>query len=358
MTATAQASSRKGTVSRRLLPFVPVALGVLAQSGVVGSGGGTAATQSAPGPNDTKPAVCGDDITDFHVCHSDYPTGCSAKAGYDGYLNYLKNQLVDPARTPEGKPMTPADFIGLDGNLPSGLAKNNHEQFKTDMDKLGEGKVVVLTGYLYYAKKGGAESSNCGLVDPEDIDYHIGIGPESDLVAKLASGKALSGPDKKTMDTTSVVVEMTPHWRAQFKPAWNLPLVQGVVGRQVRIFGQLLADNEHADPKDDCAFQGHSDRCWRASVWELHPVTRFEVCTADSCDPAGDDAWADLEATAEAGAGGGAAAAGAVSGGSVSSGSPAGSAAGAAGAGAGGKGSRSGGKSAGGKNPASSNPAS
>jgi len=34
--------------------------------------------------------------------------------------------------------------------------------------------------------------------------------------------------------------------------------------------------------------------CWRASVWELHPVTRFQVCTSGTCTETS-AGWTDLE---------------------------------------------------------------
>src|SRR5579863_3626495 len=120
------AQPSKGVFSRRVAPFAPVALALLAQGGVLGTGAGSGA--AAPTPGDTQPAVCSEDIADSQTCHSQFPTGCSAKAGYDGYLNYLKNQLIDPARTPQ-QFITPADLVALDAQLPEGLAKNNHGDF-------------------------------------------------------------------------------------------------------------------------------------------------------------------------------------------------------------------------------------
>jgi hypothetical protein len=57
-----------------------------------------------------------------------------------------------------------------------------------------------------------------------------------------------------------------------------------VVGRQVKVVGQLLVDNEHNRDSDNCARSGaDKTKCWRASIWELHPVTNFLVCSTDSC---------------------------------------------------------------------------
>ena len=87
---------------------------------------------------------------------------------------------------------------------------------------------------------------------------------------------------------------MSPHWRAQFQPAWTLAALAPVVGRQVRVVGQLLVDNEHFDPKRRLRVPRRRPTCWRASVWELHPVTRFQVCSSGTCSETG-GGWVDLE---------------------------------------------------------------
>jgi hypothetical protein len=284
----------KSKVASRLLPVAPLALAVLAQTGIVGHGPGTGSGGAAPPDaqavnSATQPVKCGSDgITDYQECHDRFPTGCSQGGKYDGYLNSLKNRLFDPATEPKHSfaagPSAGAgpgvhNLVDLEKQLPKDLTKNNHEQFKTEMGKLGEGDVSALSGYLYYAKNGGSESSNCLLQGADDIDFHIGIGGDANLAGKAQSHQQLSPGER----SQAVIVEMTPHWRAQYAPAWTLAQVQKAVGRQVYVVGQLLADNEHDDPNDDCAHQGAGTHCWRATIWELHPVTRFLVCAAASC---------------------------------------------------------------------------
>ncbi|HYX25172.1 MAG TPA: hypothetical protein VFC23_13545 [Thermoanaerobaculia bacterium] len=279
-----------GVVSRRIAPFAPLAIALLAHTALLG--GGTATTSTEHGP-DTA-AVCGDEIPTFQECHSEYPTGCSSSAGYDAYLNLLKNQLVAPTIAPQLF-LAHADYGKLEQGLPPALSKKNHEVFKDDLAKLGDGRVASVVGFLYYAKKGGKESSNCQLGDPDDIDFHIGIGFDPQFAAKLATKAKLTSDDHSTMNQSSVIVEMTPHWRAKFRPTWNLAVLTPAIGHQVRVAGQLMVDNEHFDPHDDCAFPGAGTACWRASVWELHPVTRFEVCsTGNSCTETS-GGWVDLE---------------------------------------------------------------
>jgi hypothetical protein len=44
----------------------------------------------------------------------------------------------------------------------------------------------------------------------------------------------------------------------------------------VKVVGQLLADTEHAIAKDNCVHpKAKKDTCWRAAIWEIHPVIEF-----------------------------------------------------------------------------------
>jgi hypothetical protein len=275
--AASQAASQpaKKGVAARGMSIAPLALAVLAQVGAIGHGGAT-----APAPTGTQAVKCGPGITDYQACHDRYATGCSAGGAYDGYLNSLKNELVDPASLPQHTFDVPG-LVALEKGLPADLTKVNHQELEGQMSALGEGEVSSLNGYLYYAKDGGSESSNCLLKGADNIDFHIGIGADPAIAAK-AKTPGLSPADRRQ----AVIVEMTPHWRAEYEPGWNLALVQKALGRKVYLVGQLLADNEHDDSKDDCAFTGTpgaGSSCWRATIWELHPVTRFLVCSAAAC---------------------------------------------------------------------------
>lgn len=60
-----------------------------------------------------------------------------------------------------------------------------------------------------------------------------------------------------------------------------------------------MLDNPHVNTREDCAFLGDPPRtCWRASVWEIHPVTQFFVCKAGrTCTEASPESdWVRLEA--------------------------------------------------------------
>jgi hypothetical protein len=208
-------------------------------------------------------------------------------------LNYLKNQHPALNSTPVKFLTSPADYKDLDSRTPKELAKTNHLDLKDDLAKMGEGQEYGVIGYLYYAKQEGAESSNCELTAPDDTDYHIGIGFDKSMAAAAATGKPAAA-DKTTIKETAVVVEMTPQYRANFAPEWTIDALKKIIGKQVKVVGQLMADNEHNEPKDNCAFPDHGDACWRASIWELHPVTSFKYCNlAAECTQDG-PGWVDL----------------------------------------------------------------
>ena len=47
------------------------------------------------------------------------------------------------------------------------------------------------------------------------------------------------------------------------------------VGRRVRVAGWLMFDHEHADEAENTR-PGERDN-WRATAWEIHPVTAIAV---------------------------------------------------------------------------------
>lgn len=256
--------------------------------------------------------TCEDNLETVDDCHANHKTGCthSENPGYDAYLNYLKNSLPDPASTPSadvnsGKPLGADFFAHLESGIPDTLTSTNHAQHATELTQLGEGQIVTLIGTLYYTIHGGSETCNCQLSgDDSVIDFHIGVGftdfpLSADVLTQLRNGsdysRILSVQDQHALDQPSVVVEMTPYYREQFRPGWTLGKVQNATGRQVKVTGQLMIDNVHHKPADDCDLgDAEFGKCWRLSVWEVHPVTSFQVCNADHCDASSTN-WVNLE---------------------------------------------------------------
>jgi hypothetical protein len=191
--------------------------------------------------------------------------------------------------------------------MPESLKPGHNAEFAEELASLGQGAVYGVVGYLYLAFPSGVESTNCQLKDDSDdhanVDYHIHIGFDSAMAKRLRDGwKPSEGAEKRGLQQTSIIVEMTPHYRLWHQPDWSIPLLSSVIGRQVKVVGQLLADNEHAKAKDSCAHPNAvKSKCWRASIWELHPVTEFYVCgpNKDSTCPQTSPNWVRLKDLAQ-----------------------------------------------------------
>jgi hypothetical protein len=114
-----------------------------------------------------------------------------------------------------------------------------------------EGIPVSVEGYLAGARQEGPESPNCHGADALFRDFHIWL-------TKTA------GEDR----TRSIVVEMTPALRAQHLN-WTTEVLGHVVRdkNKVRVSGWLMLDPEHPDQVGKT----------RGTIWEIHPIVRFEV---------------------------------------------------------------------------------
>lgn len=280
-----QSSQTSRTFARYVAPFAPLALALAMNavpSSTAGAGSGLAEQDI---PDNVTAVKCEENIADFQACHANYPTGCSKAGGYDAYLNYLKNLTPSPA-TGGVKFLNQASFDNLNTKTPSDLGQdNNHATYKDQLSQLGEGKQFAIVGYLYYFESTGAESSNCELTGTDNVDFHIGIGFDQSLTSQVNHKAPQSAP--KQLQQESVIVEMTPHYRAQFEDGiWTLATLAPALGHKVKVTGQLLVDSEHNKPTDNCALAqtpAQKSHCWRYSIWELHPVTAFEYCEDESC---------------------------------------------------------------------------
>ncbi|HEY5536454.1 MAG TPA: hypothetical protein VIL99_16160 [Ignavibacteria bacterium] len=177
------------------------------------------------------------------------PEGSTESAKYQA-LNKLKNRFKLP---------TVADFdktITLDKILTPG---NDEERFD-------ESKAVVIEGYIFNIKIGGIESCNCRAKSQEFRDVHVEIVP----TAKTKTYKK------------RVIAEITPRLRKKIFTKLgvtnNKELKKLLKGKKVRITGWLMFDIEHnlesynIDPKNK---KGRKN--WRATCWEIHPITDIEV---------------------------------------------------------------------------------
>ena len=123
---------------------------------------------------------------------------------------------------------------------------------------------ATITGFLANAARSddpGGESCNCHSANPNLDDFHL------DLVAD------------KTQITKSnrVIVEITPRWRARLGDFGKLTTLQALAKRKakVRVTGWMFFDEAHTSQADNT--KPGSAGNWRATCWEIHPVTRFAV---------------------------------------------------------------------------------
>jgi hypothetical protein len=129
--------------------------------------------------------------------------------------------------------------------------------------KVNEGAEIV--GYVSEVKRGSIESTNCHARDDLDRDTHI------ELVLDPMSGAASS----------TMIVEVTPRWRFLMSERgmdWSTRALRDrFLGHWVKVRGWMLFDAEHQRDSQNTA-PGRA-RDWRATAWEIHPVTSIEAAS-------------------------------------------------------------------------------
>lgn len=142
---------------------------------------------------------------------------------------------------------------------------------------LGEGNEVALQGYVVIARQEGAESVNCGISKtvPDEPAYH-------DIHINIVDAAT------NTDECSGVVVEMIPHHRPA---SWTAENVLSVAAKHllVRVTGQLMFDSSHTPCVNGAV---SNDDPKRASLWEIHPIYKFEVCPTGACANGG---WESLQ---------------------------------------------------------------
>jgi hypothetical protein len=240
-------------------------------------------------------------------CHKQFPDGCSVSHPYDAYLDFLKGQDPDPSLAPT-KVLTIDDFKNFESQLKNGLTSSNHATFANQFADLGEGNIYSVIAYLYFVEdtgkgtscqKGVAETTNCKITAPDSADYHIGLGFNTSLAQSAGTHPKPCTAAFSALEKDSIVAEMTPFPRHSRHPNWSIASLSAHLGKQVKVVGQLMVDNDHFVAHDDCHFSPQTPTCWRSTVWEIHPVTKFYFCNVSSgCDASSpDSAWTDLDKT-------------------------------------------------------------
>lgn len=173
------------------------------------------------------------------------PEGSASSRKFQA-LNILKNREVAPRSEEMDASVT------LDAMLQPG---DDTGRF----DEMTGGEII---GYVVRVLPGGKESTNCDAREIANKDTHIELAQTPDAAKN-----------------ERIIVEVTPRWRALMAGQgvdWSTPtLEQSLPRHQVRVRGWLLFDFEHRGKAENTA-PGNSTN-WRATVWEIHPITALEI---------------------------------------------------------------------------------
>ncbi len=178
--------------------------------------------------------------------------------GMEGSARLYKNKIINPLKNrwnlPESEDLDPNFTI------------ENLVEYLNDENSYDDQRAGTLTGYVVEVKSGGPESCNCSAKHSIDHDTHI----------EIVTDPNDFGPDRV------VVVEVTPRLRAMAARSgfdWSTKsLKKQLLGKRVKISGWIFYDPEHVnesfanDPED---IYGKPN--WRATSWEIHPVTSIEI---------------------------------------------------------------------------------
>lgn len=150
---------------------------------------------------------------------------------------------------------TPDQYVDISWNMLKDLPANRVVDF--------QGAPVAVIGYLSHQIKieNGGESTNCGLHENDEVDWHMYL---------------TKSPGREIKD--AIIVETTPRVRPLH--TWDKDNLDQYVNSdtEVRISGWLMYDWEH---ENVIGIQ-------RTTVWEVHPITRIEILS--------DGQWVDTEA--------------------------------------------------------------
>lgn len=211
--------------------------------------------------------------------------GCAEPGNGEARSNEIKHG--DPKRPPpNARPMTvpidafrdlqiAADALMPQGKYPPPAEREKLRSLNIRGHKLGEGYLVKITGYLKDARaERNGESVNCKIKGVKDNDFHLSIVVD-------AADEEFAG----------IVAEMIPQDRPD---AWTPQALDAIrkEGRQVLITGHLFYDAKH---RVNAGPQNIGGQPKRFSLWEVHPVQRFFVCTRAQCAPSSAEGWRELK---------------------------------------------------------------
>lgn len=177
----------------------------------------------------------------------DCPLEGSAKTDHLKELNKLKNRTSFPADS-NFNPKISLTAILVKGN---------------DTERWSVKSAAKVIGYVKDVKPGGVETVNCKTKDKRYRDTHI------ELVL-----------DPMNEEKNKVfVIEVTPRIRkimAEKGEDWSTSMIRSkYLGRWVEVEGWMFYDTEHANMAENT--KPGNPKNWRATAWEIHPVTKLKV---------------------------------------------------------------------------------
>lgn len=129
-----------------------------------------------------------------------------------------------------------------------------------DRARWSASRAAALEGYVVAVYAGGVESANSFSLVRHDTHIEVGLRPDS--------------PPRERL-----IVEVTPRmrdWAKGLGMDWSdAALARELKGRRCRFEGWLLFDSNHAKESENVRPGAASN--WRATAWELHPVTAIKV---------------------------------------------------------------------------------
>jgi hypothetical protein len=155
-----------------------------------------------------------------------------------------------------------ADDIDTDVTLATMLALPVNGE--GDDDRFDGTKAATIRGYVVDIATAGKESCNCYAANAVDQDTHIVVG-----LSKNADNRQ------------TVIVEITPRLRKKMKDMepsvdWSTDALEPkVLGKWVEFTGWLMFDWFHRAEAENTNPGGEKN--WRATCWELHPLTNLKV---------------------------------------------------------------------------------
>ena len=133
-----------------------------------------------------------------------------------------------------------------------------------DEDRFDTQDAVKVRGFIVSVKKASrGESTNCGATDDDNTDTHIDLAANSSASA--------------TAEENRLIIEVTP--RTRFEAGlnnldWSHANLKHLEGKCAEVGGFLFYDFDHVGQSRNDASPGSN--IWRATLWEVHPITSIE----------------------------------------------------------------------------------